>query len=296
LKQNTLARILAPALFATACASVATPAPLAYTLGNGGSTLIGFDVQNPGGATTVALSGSLDAIDFRPLTGELFGYSNATQSYFLVDPLTGALTLATLAPASPTASSQLDVDFNPTIDRMRTVTANDENIVYNPLTGGTSPFTMLFYVTGDPNAGANPTVTANGYTNSFAGATTTTQYVLDTDLNLVAILGNNAGTLTTVAGVTLGGNPLDFTADAGLDIFFDGSANTGYALLNVGGSSGIYTIDLGTGQASLLGNLPGAVGTATGLAVQPIPEPGTFLLLGAGFVALCALRRRSRLN
>jgi hypothetical protein len=116
--------------------------------------------------------------------------------------------------------------------------------------------------------------------------------VLDAGLNILARLGNNTGQLTTVNGVTLAGNPLDFSADTGLDIFSLAGGNTAYALLNVNSRSGIYTIDLNTAEAMLLGNLPNSVGTARSLAIQPVPEPGTLALLGAGMVALAVFARR----
>jgi hypothetical protein len=273
---------------------LANASPISYSLGNGGTTLHRFGVANPGAASSISLSGPLDAIDFRPSTGQLYGYVDATDQYYTVNPLTGQLTLATNSPIAPTASDKLGIDFNPTIDRLRAVTELEENIVYNPTTATAAAVTNLFYVSGDANFGANPNVTGNAYTNSFAGATSTTQYVLDSGLNVLAQLGNNTGELRTVGEVTLGGVSLDFAADTGFDIFFRDGVNTAYAMLNVSSQSGIYAIDLTTAQATFLGALPSNAGTARGLAITPVPEPGSVALMLGGFAALLAVRRRAQ--
>jgi len=240
-----------------------------WALGTDGTSLVSFDLATPGTATTTALGGDgtrLDAIDVRPATGEVFGYDDDGDRYFTLDPASGALAAASTE-ASPTSTRSLDIDWNPTIDRMRTVSEADENIVYNPETGTASNAATVPLFYDEPTS--SPAVVANAYTNSVAGATTTTQYVLDHQTNALATLANNAGTLTTVAAVTLDGAPLDFSADAGLDILTaEDGANTAYALLNVDGRSGLYTIDLTSGAATLIGEFDGGLGTLSGLAVQ----------------------------
>jgi hypothetical protein len=287
---------------ASAVALASAPAlggPIGYALGNGGTTLHSFDVNSPGMASAVTISGAvsnLDDIDFRPLTGQLYGYSDLADRYVVVDMMTGVTTLASTPPFVTTNTNRLGLDFNPVIDRARVVTELDQNVVFNPNNGATTQFTDLFYAAGDPNAGANPQVVANGYTNSMLGglAGSTVQYVLDSNLYILATLANNTGVLTTVGSLGL-----DITEDAGLDIFFDPStgSNAAYALLNVGGSSGLYSIDLSSGAASFIGAMPTGVGTVTGLAIAPVPEPSSLAMIGLGGLGIAtamALRRRRR--
>jgi hypothetical protein len=287
---------------ASAVALASAPAlggPIGYALGNGGTTLHSFDVNSPGMASAVTISGAvsnLDDIDFRPLTGQLYGYSDLADRYVVVDMMTGVTTLASTPPFVTTNTNRLGLDFNPVIDRARVVTELDQNVVYNPNNGGTTQFTDLFYAAGDPNAGANPQVVANGYTNSMLGglAGSTVQFVLDSNLDILATLANNTGVLTTVGSLGL-----DITEDAGLDIFFDPStgSNAAYALLNVGGSSGLYSIDLSSGAASFIGAMPTGVGTVTGLAIAPVPEPSSLAMIGLGGLGIATatvLRRRRR--
>ena len=277
-----------PLIFA---AGTAAAGPIGYALGNGGTQLLSFDVTAPGSVNVVSLGGDgtrLDAIDFRPATGDLYGYDDDSDLYFVVDPVTGALSNAS-GTVTATDTRNLDIDWNPTIDRMRTVTESDQNIVYNPNTGGASDATTtaLFYGVGDANDGTDPNVTANAYSNSFAGAVTTTQYVLDHELDILATLANNAGTLTTIGSLGV-----DFDAAAGLDIFSSGG-NTAYALLNVAGTPGLYTIDLTTGAATSIGGFPvGQFNDISGLAVTAVPEPATVGLLAAGGLGLFLFRRR----
>ncbi|WP_165250909.1 DUF4394 domain-containing protein [Paludisphaera soli] len=275
-----------------------------YVLGNGGTTLHVFDLSTPGTPSTISLSlsgagASLDDIDFRPLTGQLYGYDDVADRYFTVNVNTGELTLASSAGVTPTGSDKVGIDFNPVIDRLRTVSELGENIVYNPNNGTASDAATvpLFYAAGDANAGVAPQIVANAYTNSAFGvaAATTVQYVLDANLNALATLANNTGVLSTIAQVTLNGAVLDFESDAGFDILAGpGGSNTAYAVLNVGSLAGLYTIDLATGAASLVGALPDGFGTIRGLAVAPnaVPEPSSIVLAGLAAAGIAAYRVR----
>lgn len=296
------ALIAVPALFAT---SGAIAAPIAYSLSDDGSVLVAFDVGNPAGFSTVSLNGAataIDAIDFRPLGGTLYGYSDATDSFYTVDAATGTLTLASAGGMNtPTDTGVLDIDFNPTIDRLRIVTGTDQNIVYNPNTGTASDgsTTPLFYNGGDANDGVDPTIAANGYTNSeFGNATTTgtTQYVVDIELDILATLANNAGTLDTIGdlGIEVG-------EDIGLDIFFENGTDTAYLLVGSGDDEGLYTVDLATADVTLLVDFSDASffqGDLTSLAVGPaavaVSEPAAAATLGFGLMALGFAARRRR--
>lgn len=262
-----------------------------YAIGNGGSSLIRFSSNDPSNATVVGnfsgAASSLNAIDFRPATGQLYGYLDSTDSFYTVDLNTGQLTLESVgASGAPTNTSQLGMDFNPTIDRARVITDSNQNIVFNPNAGTAAAFTDVFYAPGDVNENANPSIIDIGYTQNFAGATTTQQFGIDYGLNVLVTIANNDGTLNTVG--PLGVNTDTFT---GFDIHTSGSGvDTAYAILS--GINGInptfYTIDLNTGLASPIGAL-GFTNEVYSLAV--IPAPGFLGLLGMG-AGLAAMRRR----
>ncbi len=150
--------------------------------------LIGFGISGP----------FLVSIDSRPATGELYGLSN-TNNIFKINPVTGASTLVTPSPLALTGNNKA-IDFNPTVDRIRVLTSGDNNLRVHPDTGVVA-FTdpALNFAAGDPNAGDNPAVLNGAYTNSFAGATTTTLHDLDAlnDVLTTQVPPNN-GTLNTV--------------------------------------------------------------------------------------------------
>src|SRR4029079_6264434 len=100
------------------------------------------------------------------------------------------------------------------------------------------------------------------YTNTFAGATSTTLYVLDSNLDILAIQNPpNNGTLTTVGALGV-----DTSAEVGFDI----APRSGTALvsLTVGGSAQLYTINLATGAASLIGPI-GSAQPIRDIAIAP---------------------------
>lgn len=288
-------------LLVLSAASMAPAAQVMYALGDNGTSLLRLSSDNPAGATRVGFFGgagsALDSIDFRPATGQLYGYSDSLDSYFVVDVTTGQLSTAS-APAvgATTNTLALGIDWNPTIDRLRVVTETDQNIVFNPGPGTATSATTLAYVPGDPNVGVNPSIVENAYTKNIAGlGQPTQQYVLDHALNILATLGNNAGTLATVAALSLGGNALDFDDFVGFDIFTaSGGLDTAYAILNVGGVSGLYTINLSDGTTTSLGSLSSTFGPVYGLAVAAVPEPSTLALGIVGLAGSVLFARRRR--
>jgi hypothetical protein len=277
-----------------AATSTASASPiLALTTGN---ALVSFDSAAPSTTLSVALSGTggeqILGIDFRPMTGQLYGIGSLSNLY-TIDPLTGLATLVG-ALGTPLSGTAFGVDFNPTVDRLRVTSDADQSLRINPgsPTGvGTIVDTPLAYAAGDVNAGVNPSVAASAYTNSFSGASSTTLYGIDIALNTLVIQNPaNAGTLTTVGGLGF-----DATSLIGFDI--SGSSGIAYAAWATAGAatSPFYTINLGTGSASFVGLIATPAGQQVrGLAVVPevtqtaVPEPG---LMGvAGLALLIAFR------
>ena len=282
-------------------AASAMAGPIGYTLGDDGGSLVRFDaitgdVLSEVGIATAMGATTLDDIDFRPLTGDLFGYNGTNNTYYTVNLDTGLLSLVGSNPATETTdTSTLGFDFNPTIDRARTVTADDQNIVLNPNDGSTTRVTDLFYVDGDANAGEDANIVANGYTNSVADATTTVQFAIDSDLDTLATLANNTGELTTVGELGIDVDDL-----IGLDILTVDGLDSAFLL----SGDSFYDIDLVTGAATLVSDIAPltAAGPLRGLAIRDevtavsVPEPGILGLLTLGFGGLMLRTRRRFTN
>ena len=271
-----------------------------------GMNLVRFDTMTPGTTTSLGLSGlvageTIVGIDYRPTTGQLYGFGvNATAntgSLYLIDPQTGATTViggaaqiafvdgGGVAIDLPTSAAGYGMDFDPVGDRIRITTGTGLNFRINPNTGAA--------VDGSVSTGTNPDIAINGlpagstgvtgiaYTNSSREAVgpngiATTLYALDPASNALFIQKTpSSGTETSKVLVTLNGNPLDFTAVGDFDIPADVSGvisnapanGFGYADLTVGGTTSLYKIDLGSGAATKVGTVGAGTTPLGGLAL-----------------------------
>jgi hypothetical protein len=185
------------------------------------------------------------AIDFRPASGQLYGVSNQSRLY-IINHTNGIATALSSTPFTPSLSgTQVGIDFNPTVDRIRLVTSSGQNLRLNPETGmAISP------ADGNLNPGT-PSVVAAAYTNSFAGSTATTLYDIDVASDKLFIQNPpNNGTL-----VEVGPLGLDADGEGGFDI--SPQNDLILAVLSVKGigedTPGFYSIDLKTGLAKKVG-------------------------------------------
>ena len=245
------------------------------------SNLLRFDSATPGTInSTTPITGlqvaeSILAIDFRPATGQLYGIGSTGQLY-TIDTTTAAATPVG-GPFAAGAAFETSMDFNPTVDRIRVVSGADENFRLNPDTGSVvATDTNLAYDAGDTNAGANPNVLAIGYTNNFAGAGTTTLFGIDNTLNTLIRQGGVDGTPSPNGGVLFTIGPTGAVSAfnrVGLDV---GPSGTAFAYLEAaGGVPQLYTIDLATGAATLLGAIasPEVIVDIAAQVVEPTPTP-----------------------
>jgi hypothetical protein len=245
----------------------------------------------------------LVGIDFRPATGQLFGVGRG-ESLYTINAVSGVATKVGSGldtPLSDTAS--YGVDFNPVVDRLRVVNTEEQNLRINQLTGaivdsdlvtvGTQLDTLLAYNVADVSAAINPQIAATAYTNSFAGATTTTLYAFDSATGNLVTIGGVAGTPSPNGGQlnTVGSLGVNFSEVAGLEIASQGGVETAYAALKVAGQPGtrLYTIDLATGAATFVSRIGGGT-QLVDLAVMPAGQTMTALATNNRLLAFDAQR------
>ena len=193
--------------------------------------------------------------DIRPVNGLIYvvtrNINNNLGRLYTLNPITGQLTLVSCR-RFPLEGTDFAVDFNPVVDRLRIISNTGQNLRINPDTGEVvSVDGTENYAVGDLGFGTVPRVVGAAYTNSFAGATTTTLYVIEAARNVLAIQNPpNDGTLNTVGqlGITIDPNPNFNTFD------IRGRNDEAFASLALAsGGFGFFSINLGTGTASQVG-------------------------------------------
>ncbi len=266
--------------------------------------LVTFDSSAPNAAATIGLIGGLGAdetvvgIDFRPANGQLYAATDGNNVYTLDVSTATASLIQALTPGF--SGSRFGLDFNPVPDRLRITTDADQNLRCNPNAGlpSCTVDAGLAFGAGDVNAGRNANIVGSAYTNSVAGAASTTLYGIDSTLNALVVQNPpNDGVLTTVG--LLGVNTTDLV---GFDILTIAGVNTAYASLTQTGSflSRFYTINLATGLASPAGgtDFTSLIGAgdqirALSVGIAAVPAPAGVWLLGTA-LGLLGWRRASQ--
>jgi Domain of unknown function (DUF4394) len=247
----SLIALVAAAALATPAAASAAEAFYGVTQDNQLVTFQSDNVSNvePSQPITGLPAGEqIIGLDKRPLTGQLYALGQSSRLY-VINPRTGSAHAVGAGPFTPAlAGTQFGFDFNPTVDRIRVTSDAEQNLRLNPDTGTVAGVdTNLAYAAGDPGAGTNPNVAASAYTNSFAGATSTTLYDIDNARNALVIQDPpNDGVLRTVGALGVQQPAVAFDV---------GDNNGAYAVLNgERNTQNLYSINLSTGRATLATN------------------------------------------
>ena len=256
----------------------------------GGGAIFSFDSASPNTINNLVLvtgtgTDTLAGIDFRPATGQLYGFATNGNLY-RINTATGVATLD-VVPLMSVGTLQF-ADFNPLVDRLRILSAGNENYRITPSGGpnaGMVNFDGNFAFAAGSGTGT-PNLLGAAYTNNFAGATSTMFYTVDANNLYLNSGGPSFNTLNLVGslGITL-------TGFNGFDI----SQSSGIAFLS--NDDFLYTVNLSSGATTLLGTIGGALGADTvSIATVAIPEPSTYALLSAGLLGAGALfvRRKAR--
>jgi hypothetical protein len=216
--------------------------PVAYAVSETNSLMI-FNPATPQTVITKAITGlsggeNILGIDFRPVNGQLYALGSTSKLY-TINLSSGAATAVGAAFTPALSGASFGFDFNPTVDRIRVVSNTGQNLRLNPNDGTVA-------ATDGALNGAATTATAAAYTNNFAGATTTVLYVMDATKLYTQNPPNN-GTLVNV------GN-LGITIDASNGFDISSKTGTAWAILTVGTTTKLYSINLTTGAATAVGD------------------------------------------
>lgn len=223
--------------------------PVAYAIDNSNNLQI-FNPNNPmpvSKTVTGLQSGeSILGIDFRPANGQLYALGSSSRIY-TINLGTGAATAVGASPFSTLLSgTDFGFDFNPTVDRIRVVSNTGQNLRLNPNDGTISAADLTL------NPGS-PMISAAAYTNNFAGATSTTLFVIDHNTDkLYQQNPPNNGTL-----VETGSLGINITNANGFDI--GSMSQKAYLIASVGLSTRIYSINTMTGAATSVSDYPNTV-------------------------------------
>ena len=226
-------------------------------------------------------------IDIRPADQLLYGLSNAGKLY-TINRTTGAAVLNTSLTGITldVTATRFGIDFNPTVDRLRIVSNTGQDLRLTPGTGVTTIDTNL-------NGDATGAVSVAYTNNDNDPATATALFYIGPSVpnTLFSTSNPNGGVLTTVGPLGVSS-----TQDVGFDI--SGLSGIAFATLTppTGLGSSLYTVNLATGAATLVGTVGGGQITVRGLAASPalaaVPESGNNAgLLGLALASLIIAQR-----
>ena len=241
-----------------------------------GNQIFTFDSSNPGTILTSVgisgLQGSDTLVGIYYLGSTLYAIGSAGNLY-TVNGTTGAATL--INHFGPLNGIYFGMDASAA--GIRVVSDADINLLLNPSTGAIISST--------------PTLTPTTLNLGAIASSGSTMYAVDSLANTLGILNTAAGTFATTGAMGYdvnGKNGFDISPATGIAYFSSAVSSSGI-------DPNLYTINLATGFASLVGQIGQGEGTLIdGLTVTPIPEPGSIALALAGGAGMIALLRRRK--
>ncbi|MEO3928776.1 DUF4394 domain-containing protein [Micromonosporaceae bacterium B7E4] len=240
----------------------------AYGITATGRQLLTFTTDDPTvndwvrNVTGLSTDTALIGIDFRVQDGLLYGVGNYGGVYTISIP--GAALKKVSQLSVPLHGSMFGVDFNPAANRLRVISDTGQNLRHNIDDGAGAGITTVDKpLTNSPSTATATGVTAAAYTNNDLNVDTgTTLFDLNTVSDQVVIQSPaNDGLLVPTGRLGPDAGP-----NAGLDIFSKltngkTTALSAFAVLMLtDGSATFHTVDLLTGAATPVGELPLPVG------------------------------------
>ena len=256
--------------------------------------LVSFDSSAPGTInSSVAITGLVDnfesiaGIDYRPADGKIYALGNAPNSIYRLYTLDTTSGVATRVGTTDFNfnGTNFGFDFNPAADRIRVVNDLNSSFRLNPNDGT--------LVATDTSLNPSSSVVAVAYDrNDTNAATPTTLFGIDSATDqLVRIGGIDGAPSPNLGAVTsIGALGVNTTGTSSFDISGTGVAFASLSTIGGGIPSSLYTINLSTGAATLIGQFGNGLDGITGITA--VPEPTSATLLGLGI--LFTLRRKWR--
>ncbi|MBC6989718.1 DUF4394 domain-containing protein [Hymenobacter sp. BT491] len=206
-------------------------------------------------------------LDFRPATGQLYAlvagqaglYRGddityiASSRLYTINPATGAATRVAELGTPVDFYGQYGFDFNPVVDRIRIVSSSGQNLRVNPEDGSVVEDGRI-----QPS---DVRLTEAAYSNSLAGATSTSLYALGDERNgstLYQLSSPNTGILTRINFLDINSLP-PVSIESGIPrnafgFNIGGTSNTAYAIHLYQGLTeySVSTVNLSTGTATYI--------------------------------------------
>jgi len=234
--------------------------------------LVSFKPLTPGTFDTdVAISGlqgteAIVGLDIRPSNGMLYALTDAGRVY-TVDTATGAVAgavtlsanpLDTTAPFTALSGTRFGADFSPLDNVLRVQSDTGQNLRVDVHAGAV-------ITDGNLNPAA-PQVVGTAFSNSYAGATTTTPYALDLAAGALVRQTSISGALVTIGPFNAG---TTFALEGGFDIAGGENGLPIAALQPTGATqSTLYRVNLGNGALTSIGLLGPAGTVVKALAIR----------------------------
>jgi hypothetical protein len=225
-----------------------------------GKWIVSIDPATRKAAKGVDIKGAsrLLGIDVRPADGQLYG---VTPDGWIVtiDRKTGQVTQKSKLTETLKPGVVATVDFNPAADRLRVMGSDGTSHRANVDDGKVIVDGSHKFKDGDAGAGKTPKVVAGAYSNSIKGTQSTALYNIEATTGvLVSQAPPNDGVLNTIGALGIkmnGAVAFNIVASA---------ADKNDAWLTTGGN--LYSVDLKTGRATMVGKIEGLPGFLTDIA------------------------------